>query len=110
MFYPVSKSYPGSVVAPSPGILDKLNAYSLEECSATKLLLSQFYILRPSVCIFNIHIYKCFSIHHGVTPDKPICSSLNENDPHRLIGSSPIRRCGLIGVDVTLLEKVGHWG
>lgn len=56
-FYPVSKSYPGSVVAPSPGILDKLNAYSLEECSLSlNYYLVNFivYLLR---CAFLISIF-----------------------------------------------------
>ena len=35
-----------------------------------------------------------------------VCGSLNENGPHRLIDSGIIRRCGLLGVGVTLLEEV----
>jgi hypothetical protein len=33
-----------------------------------------------------------------------LCGCWNENDPHRLIGSGTIRRCGLVGVGVALLE------
>ena len=42
-----------------------------------------------------------------------LCGGLNRNDPHRLIcmnvwpiGSNTIRRCGLDGVGVALLEEV----
>lgn len=31
---------------------------------------------------------------------------MNENSPYRPLGSSTIRRCGLVGLGVTLLEKV----
>ena len=37
------------------------------------------------------------------------CGGLNENGSHKPIGSSTIRRCGLVGVGVTL-EDVCHWG
>ena len=44
------------------------------------------------------------------------CGRLIRNDLHKLnvnecmaIGSGTIRRCGLIGVGVTLLEEVFHW-
>lgn len=33
-----------------------------------------------------------------------ICGTLNENGPHRSIGSGSIRRCDLFGVCVTLLK------
>lgn len=29
---------------------------------------------------------------------------LNNNDPHRVIGSSSVRACGLVGVDVALTD------
>lgn len=35
------------------------------------------------------------------------CGGLNENSPHRPIGSG-ISRCGLLGVGVALLEEVCH--
>jgi hypothetical protein len=38
------------------------------------------------------------------------CHGLNENGPHRLLGSSAARKCVLVGVGVSLLEKVWHWG
>jgi hypothetical protein len=38
-----------------------------------------------------------------------VCGGLNENGPHRPIGRSLIRRCGLVGVGVALLEKVCYW-
>jgi hypothetical protein len=43
-------------------------------------------------------------------PDKkqPGCDGLNENGPHRLIAKGIIRRRGLIGVGVALLEEVCH--
>lgn len=34
----------------------------------------------------------------------------NENGPHRLLRSGIIRGCGLVGVGVSLLEEVYHWG
>lgn len=34
-------------------------------------------------------------------------SGLNENGPHRLIGSGPIKRYGLIGVGVSLVGESG---
>ena len=40
-------------------------------------------------------------VEHGVE-----CGSLNVVDPHRLIGNGIIRRCGFIGVDMALLEKI----
>ena len=36
------------------------------------------------------------------------CGDVNENGPHGLIGIGAIRRCGLVGVDVVLLEDVCH--
>ena len=45
------------------------------------------------------------------------CSGLNGNYPNRLmclsawtIGSGTVRRCGLLRVDVALLEEACHWG
>ena len=38
------------------------------------------------------------------------CGSLNVIGPHNLIRSGPIRRCGLIGVGMVLLEEVCHCG
>ena len=46
-----------------------------------------------------------------------LCGGLNRNGPNRLmcltawpIGSGTIRRCGLVGVGVTLLQEVCHCG
>ena len=36
----------------------------------------------------------------------PLCGGLKENGPHRLIESGIIRRCGLAGVGVFLLEEI----
>lgn len=38
------------------------------------------------------------------------CGGLNGNGPHRLIVSGTVRICGLVEVDVVLLEKVYHLG
>lgn len=38
------------------------------------------------------------------------CGDLNENVHHRLMGGGSIRKCGLVGVKVTLLTGVCHWG
>lgn len=35
---------------------------------------------------------------------------LNVIGPARLVGSGIIRKCGLGGVDVALVEEVCHWG
>jgi hypothetical protein len=40
---------------------------------------------------------------------RDFCGGLNKNGPHRLIGSSMLRRCGLTGVIVALLEELCHW-
>jgi hypothetical protein len=53
-------------------------------------------------------------LKHGLTPRKlqdknssiDLCGTLNENGPHMPTSSSTIRRCGLVGVDVPLLEEV----
>ena len=47
---------------------------------------------------------KMFNV--SLTP----CGGLNRFGPHWPIGSGIIRRCGLIGVDVALLEEVCHCG
>ena len=39
-----------------------------------------------------------------------LCYGLNENCLHRLTGSITVKRCGLNGVGVALLEKVCDWG
>jgi hypothetical protein len=36
------------------------------------------------------------------------CGGLNESGPHRPIGRGTVRRCGLFGVGMALLEKVCH--
>ena len=36
--------------------------------------------------------------------------SLNENGPHRPIGSDTIRKCGLVGVQVALMGEMCHLG
>ena len=41
---------------------------------------------------------------------KADCGSLNENDPHRLRRSGTIRKYGLFGIEMSLLEEVCHWG
>jgi Fe-S oxidoreductase len=48
---------------------------------------------------------------------KAYCGSLNRNGPHRLmclddwpIGSDTIRRLGLVGIGVSLLQEVGNCG
>ena len=45
------------------------------------------------------------------------CSGLNRNGPHRLLymnvwpkGSGTTRRCGLVEINVALLEEVHHCG
>ena len=38
------------------------------------------------------------------------CGSLNENGTHGLLGNGTVRRCGLIGVGVALLEELCHCG
>ena len=38
------------------------------------------------------------------------CGSLNVTDPHNLIGSDTIRRCGFGGVGMALIEEVSLWG
>ena len=38
------------------------------------------------------------------------CGGLNKNGPRRLIGSNTIRRYGLVGVGMAVLEEVCHWG
>ena len=38
------------------------------------------------------------------------CGSLNVIDPHNLIASGSIRKCGFVGVGMALLEKVCHHG
>lgn len=38
------------------------------------------------------------------------CRGLTENGPHRLVGSSIVRRRSLVGVVVVLLEGMCHWG
>ena len=50
----------------------------------------------------------CF---HMVLSVVLVCGGLNENGPHRLIGSGTVGRFGLIGIGVTLLEEVcqGGW-
>lgn len=37
------------------------------------------------------------------------CDGLNEDDPHRLIGSDIIGGVALFGVSVALWEEVYHW-
>jgi hypothetical protein len=37
------------------------------------------------------------------------CGDLSENGPQRSIESGTIRRCGLVGVGVALLEEVCEW-
>ena len=39
-----------------------------------------------------------------------ICGGLNKNGPYRPVGSGTIRRCGLVGIGVALLEEVCHRG
>lgn len=39
-----------------------------------------------------------------------IHGSLNENGPHRLIGSSILGGCDFVGVGVDFLKKMYHWG
>lgn len=38
------------------------------------------------------------------------CGSLNAINSHKLIERGTIRRCGYIGVDMSLLEEVCHCG
>ena len=38
------------------------------------------------------------------------CGSLNVIGSHNLIGSGTIRRCGFVGVGMTLLEEMCHCG
>lgn len=38
-----------------------------------------------------------------------IHGSLNENGPHRLIGSSILSGCDFVGVGVDFLKKMYHW-
>ena len=44
----------------------------------------------------------------GMSPKNT--GSLNVIGPHKLTGSGIIRKCGLVGVDMVLLEKVCHCG
>jgi hypothetical protein len=37
------------------------------------------------------------------------CGDFNENDPHRLIERGTIRKYGLVGIGVALLEEVDHF-
>ena len=37
-----------------------------------------------------------------------ICGSVNVVGPHELIKNGVIRRCGLVGVGIALLEEVCH--
>ena len=41
---------------------------------------------------------------------EPRCGGLNNKGPHRPMGSSTIRRCGLVGEGVALLDGVCHGG
>ena len=36
------------------------------------------------------------------------CGRLNVIDPHNLIGSGTVRRCGFVGVGIVLLEEACH--
>ena len=40
--------------------------------------------------------------------DLEVCGGLKEKDPQRRTGNDTIRRCGLVGVGVALLEEVCH--
>ena len=41
---------------------------------------------------------------------RKLCGDFNVSDPHKLRGSGTIRRRGLVGVGVVLLEEVCHCG
>ena len=49
----------------------------------------------------NYDIVQNIYVGHGVQ-----CGTLNVFDPHKLIENGIIRRCGFIGVDMSLLEKI----
>jgi hypothetical protein len=48
------------------------------------------------------------NLGESLSLERVVYCVLNEND--RFIGSGTIRKCGLVGVGVALLEKVCHWG
>jgi hypothetical protein len=61
--------------------------------------LSTFLRLQP----FNIVPHVLVTPNHNII--FVACGDLNKNGPHRPIGSGTIRRCGLIEVEVALLEE-----
>lgn len=52
------------------------------------------------------HVQECFAC---MCVCAPMRGALNENRPHRHIGSDILRRCALGGVGVALLEEACHW-
>lgn len=55
----------------------------------------------------------CFTL--DFSPKNPRCNHLNKNDlmgsnSHRVALFGKVRKCGLIRVNVTLLEEVCYWG
>ena len=60
------------------------------------------------------HVCKSLCLPFIVSEEGEIhigdCGGLNENGLRRPIGSGTIRRCGLVEVDMSLLEKACHLG
>ena len=66
------------------GFLEKFlfSEVSFRSAARDKLLFSHFLLVWD--CYLNLWVHQCI-----------MCGGLNENGPHRLIGSGTIRRCGL---------------
>ena len=41
---------------------------------------------------------------------KDVCGSLNVIDPHNLIGTDTVRRCGFVGVGMVFVEEMCQGG
>ena len=63
-------------------------------------------------CVY-VDVEAC--VHTCIIHRKPwstllLCDGLNKNGPYRPLKNGTIRWCGLVGINVTLLEEVCHWG
>lgn len=59
--------------------------------------------------ISKLHKDKTKQDNHRPTVNKN-CGGMNKNGPNRPIGNGTIKKCGVVGVGVTLLHKMCRWG
>ena len=85
--------------------------FGLNECSATERK-TMVEIWKKPACVFksarlqNSNKISDMSLSNST---QEYCSSLNKVRHHNL-GSGTIRRCGFVGLGMTLLEEVYHCG